>query len=82
MELLFRKELPAFTERLSRIESRVRLISEYVEHDGMANMDAAAQILGEAADDLATLKDEIGKANASLHASFGYGGKVEVVFHA
>ena len=80
MELLFRKELPAFTERLSRIESRVRLISEYV--DGMANMDAAAQILGEAADDLATLKDEIGKANASLHASFGYGGKVEVVLHA
>ncbi|WP_394027499.1 hypothetical protein [Desulfovibrio falkowii] len=76
---VMQQEIPNFSERLSPLVGRLRLISEYIEYP-VNQFEAAAEICGECADVLEAVLQEIETAQEEIRSRYCVGGRVVVRF--
>jgi hypothetical protein len=76
---VIQQEIPNFSERLSPLIGRLRLISEYIEYP-VNQFEAAADICGECADVLEAVLQEIETAQEEIRSHYCAGGRVVVRF--
>ena len=78
---VIQQEIPNFSERLSPLIGRLRMVSEYIEYP-VNHLDAAADICGECADVLEQVLQEIESAQEEIRSRYCVGGRVVVRFSA
>ncbi len=76
---VIQQEIPNFSERLSPLIGRLRLISEYIEYP-VNQFEAAADICGECADVLEQVLQEVETAQEKIRSRYCAGGRVVVRF--